>query len=49
MAVLVFRAARIASARRLANAIDAELIADAISRTSAKRCELQTKYRHHNL
>ena len=38
MAVLIFRAAEIISASRLTNAIDAELIADAVSRTSAKCC-----------
>jgi hypothetical protein len=41
MAVLIFWAAGITSAGRLAETVDAELIADAISRTSAERCRLR--------
>jgi len=44
MAVLIFWAAGITSAGRLAETIDAELIADAISRASAERCKLRQSH-----
>lgn len=53
MAVLIFWAAGVSSAGRLAETVDAELIADAISRTSAERCTnynmyINTQKLHHN-
>jgi len=48
MAVLIFWAAGITSAGRLAETVDAELIADAISRTSTERCKSTSHDISHN-